>query len=73
MSVPIRYRIKRVDRAANKNIVLGQTVYEFVHEDYGLASNDSRYMGVKHTSVTLDPIGGYPCFTIPIEDLEQLP
>lgn len=48
----------------------GTIVYDFVHYDYGLASDDTRGFGHPHVSVTLDQAGGYPSFTVAERDLE---
>ncbi len=65
------YKIVRVDRAADKHPV-GTVVYSCKFYDYGCASDDTRFTGIKHTSVTLDPKGGYPFFTVPVEDLLEV-
>lgn len=44
----------------------GDTVYDCKGHDYGLARDDTESTGVKHISVTLDPNGGYPFFTVPV-------
>lgn len=50
----------------------GQTVYELIHYDYGLASDDTRFTGVEYVSVTLDESGDYPSFTIPKHELKEI-
>lgn len=50
----------------------GTVVYDSRKYDYGLASDDSRFTGIPHVAVTLDPSGGYPVFTVPQRDLESL-
>jgi hypothetical protein len=40
--------------------------------DHGLSSNDERKTGVKHMTMTLDPNGGPPGFTVPWKDLQQI-
>lgn len=50
----------------------GTVVYKQVLYDYGLAADDTRGTGVPHVTVTLDPKGGYPGFTIPVSALERL-
>lgn len=47
----------------------GTLVYRCKDYDYGLASDDTRATGKPHTSMTLDPSGDYPSFTVPDEDL----
>lgn len=51
---------------------VGTICYEFNKHDYGCARDDSCYTGVTHTSVTIDPAGDYPFFTVPFQDLEIL-
>lgn len=64
----------RVDRCFDGVVAhkAGTIVYESRGYDYGLASDDSRYTGIEHKSVTLDPTGDYPFFTVPVRDLEPL-
>lgn len=50
----------------------GDTVYRCKGYDYGCASDDARLLGFDHISVTKDPTGAYPFFTIPKRDLEPL-
>ncbi len=50
----------------------GATVYSIRSHDYGLANDDTRMTGRHHTSVTLDPNGGYPFFTVPTDELEMI-
>ncbi len=52
--------------------VKGATVYACFY-DYGLANDDTRATGIPHISVTLDPEGGNPFFTVPVADLEAIP
>lgn len=47
----------------------GDLVYRLRSYDYGLASDDTAATGVEHISVTLNPHGGYPSFTIPVTAL----
>lgn len=49
----------------------GTVCYKLSGYDYGLASDDTRMTGIEHVSMTLDPNGGYPSFTVPLEDLEE--
>lgn len=49
------------DRGAEGEKVVLAQVY-----DYGLARDDSKYLGVRHVSVSRDlSTGGYPTFTVP--------
>lgn len=50
----------------------GDIVYDFGRYDYGCASDDTRFTGIEHKSVTLDPDGAYPFFTVPCKDLEEI-
>lgn len=65
------YRVKRADRAASQ-VDVGQTVYPLKGWDYGCANDDTRFTQIAHVSVTLDPAGAYPFFTIPVVDLEPI-
>lgn len=47
----------------------GDTVFDCRVSDYGCARDDTLALGIEHTSVTLDPDGGYPFFTVPVRDL----
>lgn len=51
---------------------VGTIVYRVGGHDYGCAGEDTRHTGIEHVSVTLDPDGGYPFFTIPKRDLEEV-
>lgn len=62
------YRLK----VPYNNLPIGTLVYERNSWDYGLASDDTRFTGVEHISVTLKSNGDYPGFTIPKQDLEEL-
>ena len=37
--------------------------------DYGCSNDDARFTGMDHISVTLDPMGDYPFFTVPTHQL----
>lgn len=51
----------------------GDYVYDQWGCDYGLASDDTRYTGVEHVTVTLNEDGSYPGFTIPRHHLAPAP
>lgn len=51
----------------------GTAVYPFTSYDYGLASDDTRATGLEHVSVTEDPAGGTPAFTVPKCTLRPAP
>lgn len=69
---PHAYRVLR-DRLFNGTpyAKAGDTVYDLWVYDYGCASDDTYGLGIEHRSVTRDPSGGYPFFTIPAADLER--
>lgn len=50
----------------------GTIVYPATTHDYDPASDDTKLTGIQHISVTLDPDGGYPHFTVPITEVEDL-
>lgn len=60
------------DSKINSAAKAGTTVYSCKGWDYGCANDDSRATGIEHTSVTLDPEGDYPFFTVPKSDLKPL-
>lgn len=58
--------------AGNPELPIGSTVYLQRGHDYGLARDDSRANGHEHVSVTLNPDGDYPGFTIRRDLLEAI-
>jgi len=50
----------------------GTICYECKQHDYGCARDDSMETGEHHMSVTTDPGGNYPFFTIANADLETV-
>lgn len=50
----------------------GKIVYSLKYHDYGLASDDTRYTGIEHKSVTFSENGDYPSFTIPTYLLKEI-
>lgn len=50
----------------------GTRVYRATKYDYGLANDDSRFTGIPHISVTLDPTGDYPTFTVAEDEIEYV-
>ena len=50
----------------------GAIVYPCQKYDYGMAMADTWMLGIECISVTLNKDGGYPFFTIPRQDLEEL-
>lgn len=60
------YRLLR-DRFEHK---AGATIYTAKGHDYGCARDDEYATGKPHTSMTLEPSGDYPFFTVPNEDFE---
>lgn len=61
-----------VDASNEVKAKAGTVVYSPRMHDYGLAGDDTRLTGIQHVSVTLEPDGGYPVFTIPEKDLKRL-
>lgn len=49
----------------------GDMVYDCKMCDYGSASTDSVMFKEPYISVTLDPEGDYPFFTVPVRQLEK--
>jgi hypothetical protein len=52
---------------------VGTQVYHFMKYDYGCANDDTRATGVEHISVSENPQGDYPFFTVPLPHLEKQP
>jgi len=50
----------------------GEIVYDMKGYDYGLSSDDERYTGLPHKTVTLSDTGDYPGFTVPARDLKKV-
>lgn len=65
---PKCYRLRTVYDGSKK----GETVYDFMLCDYGMASEDSRHFGEDYVSVTRDPNGVSPSFTVPKSILEPV-
>lgn len=57
---------------ARFEVPAGTTIYKASGYDYGCASDDQRATGVPHTSMTLEPSGDYPFFTVPNGDFEPI-
>lgn len=66
-----KFRMK-VDSTLEAKAKAGTIVFDFMKCDYGLASDDTRAFGVAHRSVTLNPEGGYPSFTVAERDIEEI-
>ena len=58
-----------IDRFGNK---AGTIVYEQLLHDYGLTNDDTHATGKEHISVTVNPDGSYPGFTVPLEQLQEI-
>lgn len=58
------------DSVINPDVLVGTTVYTCLEYDFGCAETESIFTGKAHVSVTLNPAGGYPCFVVPVDDLE---
>jgi hypothetical protein len=50
----------------------GTIVYDSTKHDYGLSRDDTNATGVYHISVTTNPDGDYPFFTVPVDHLQKL-
>ena len=50
----------------------GTVVYRAKGHDYGCARDDTYGTGIDHISVTLDPNGDDPFFTIPLCHLQKI-
>jgi hypothetical protein len=50
----------------------GTIVYDFKGYDYGCARDDWMESGIDHNTMTLDPEGGGPFFTVPVTDIVML-
>lgn len=50
----------------------GKIVYETAHHDTGEAKRVSLSSGVDHTSVTFNPSGNLPFFTVPTRSLKEI-
>ena len=61
-----------VDSRLEVKATAGTTVYKCLKYDYGCASEDTRNYGFKHISVTLDPTGDYPFFTVALNEIEEV-
>jgi len=66
-----RYRMKK-DATTEPKATAGTIVYACAHHDYGLSRDDTRITGVPHISVTLNPDGYYPFFTVPEDSVEEV-
>lgn len=64
------YRLKSNDNAEKHPA--GTLCYPLRGWDFGLANDDTRITGIEHKSVTLDPNGDYPSFTVRFSDLEEI-
>lgn len=71
MNAPKAWKMLK-DSKINSAVKAGDTVYDCWKHDYGCASDDTRMLGIEHVSVTLDPEGDYPFFTVPKHDLEAI-
>ncbi len=50
----------------------GEVVYDQMEHDYGLANDDSRITGIEHRTVTKNPDGKAPGFTVSVFDIKPL-
>lgn len=70
-SSSMKYRLLK-DAETCEEAKVGATVFDCNNHDYGLANDDTRLTGIEHKSVTLKEDGGYPFFTVPTKDLEEI-
>jgi hypothetical protein len=66
-----QYRLtqdSKIEPAAKK----GCLVFKLAKYDYGLARDETRLTGIPQISVTLDPSGDYPSFTVPERELQAV-
>lgn len=68
----MKYKIK-IAGTNSEGYPAGTIVYDCVKYDYGLSRDDTYFTKIEHVSVTLDPTGDYPSFTVPKTDLEVMP
>lgn len=61
-----------VDRVLHDEVKgkAGDTVYMLKQHDFGCAREDTEETGIEHISVTHNPNGGYPFFTVSINEVE---
>lgn len=71
MRQPQKFKIKSAGTNSGGHPA-GTIVYDLLKHDYGLASDDTRFSGIEHVSVTLDPTGDWPSFTVIKSDLEPV-
>lgn len=72
----VRYRVMEtypLDRVSEPEVLLfrGQTVYELIEADYGMAADHTRLTNEPHISVSLSPDGRYPFVTVPTRILRR--
>lgn len=58
------------DSVTEKKAKAGMVIYALTVYDYNVAMDDTEAFGFEHKSMTLDPTGAYPFFTVPLADLE---
>lgn len=59
------------DYGTSPDAKAGTVVYRLAKSDYGLARDDTDATGIPHVSVTLNPDGDYPSFTVPSTFLQE--
>lgn len=60
------------DSKIEPSVLAGTIVYDTAKYDYGLARDDTYFTGVEHMSVSLNPDGDYPFFTVPVMHVQEL-
>lgn len=66
-----RYEMLK-DSESDESVLAGTIVYSCILPNYGCVQDDNRMTGVEHIAANRDPAGGYPFFTVPLEDLRLL-
>lgn len=66
----MKYTVIRASELEPK-AVAGSIIYAYIGCDYGCSSDDTRIFGREYDSFTLDPEGGPPFFTMPVEDVTR--
>lgn len=67
----MKYKLKK-DSTVDPTAKSGDIVFSLKRPDYGLASDDSRFLGYECVSVTKNEAGDYPFFVVPRHDLELI-
>jgi len=66
------YRLKAGYQVREDFFAEGTIFYKLLKHDYGANRDEECFLGTPCHSVTLDPTGDYPFFTIPQNKLEDV-